>query len=155
MNQHTCAHTKDLIPGYLAERLSQAEAESVRSHIDTCEDCRAEADLIGRLRLTTPRPPVGLSASVSKGLRGAPAPGTSRRWWLAAAATVVFAVGMGLIRERVPGGPLSEALGVMVAEQVDDEFWPGDETLVAGGLVWDDLSDEEMTALLEDWDDEA
>ena len=155
MNQQICAGTKDLLPAYLAESLSELDAQGVRSHLATCEDCRSEAELIGQLRLTTPAPRSELSASLREGVRSNMSRGVSRRWWMAAAATVVFALGTGLVWDRIPGNPAGETVVAMVAEQVDSDFWPGDETLIAGGIVWDDLSEEEMTALLEDWDDEA
>ena len=66
-------------------------------------------------------------------------------------ADVVLALGTSVVWQRVQDTP-----GVMMlAEQVDNDFWPGDGTLIAGGLVWDDLSDEEMAALLEDLENEA
>jgi anti-sigma factor RsiW len=154
MNQPDCAVSKDLLPAYLAGELSGDESEAVRSHLAACEDCRVEADLIERIRRTTPQPRAALGASVRDGIRsgsGGRAGGISRHWWIAAAATVVLSLGTGLVWQQMQGDPLP----IMIAEQVDNDFWPGDETLLAGGLDWDDLSDEELTVLLEDWDDEA
>jgi Putative zinc-finger len=155
MNQKLCANTKDLLPVFLAGDVTGADADSVQAHLATCEDCRAEAELIGRLRLTTPAPREELRARISEGVRLIAPAGTSgglpRRLWMAAAATVVLALGTGLVLDRVR----SEPLEIMIAEQLDSDFWPGDETMIAGGLVWDDLSDEELSVLLEDWDDEA
>jgi anti-sigma factor RsiW len=151
MNQGNCANVKDLLPEYLAGSLSESERELVEAHLSGCDDCRMEAELIGHLRATTPTPRAELSAAVRAGLRTNASPGPARTWWMAAAAAVILALGTALVWDRVNEAPAVMAL----AEQVDGDFWPGDETLIAGGLVWDDLSEEEMTALLEGWDDEA
>lgn len=151
MNQKNCGDTKDRLPEYLAGDLSVTEAEMVRSHLGGCEDCRMEAELIGYLRATTPQPRAGLATAIGEVLRLDVNRRSGRGWWMAAAATVVLALGVGVFWEGSEDAPVVMAL----AEQVGSDFWPGDETLLAGGLVWDDLSEDELTALLEDWDDEA
>ena len=151
MKQDACATTKDLLPAYLSGDVSESDATMVGDHLMTCEDCKLEAELIGQLRATTPMPRGDLAVSVSQSLRVVGAGSPTRSWWIAAAATVVLALGTSVVWDRVQENPGAIVLG----EQVDSDFWPGDGTLIAGGLVWDELSDEEMKALLEDWDDEA
>lgn len=151
MSNEVCAHTKDHLPEYAAGVLAADEARAVEAHLGVCADCRAELELVRALRSTRPDPDPALAAKVQAAVRSAPRRSSRTVWTWSAAATVVLALGAGLVWNRVNSQPAFVLSGI----ESEGEFWPGDEVLVAGALVFDDMSEEELAAFLEGWDDDA
>jgi hypothetical protein len=98
-------------------RLSEELTAPEREHLAHCARCEAEMSLWEKVRNAEAAPSEGLAvqwieAELRRRLAGAPGPGRRRRWWeviglrprtLAAVATVVVAVGVGLvIQNREP-----------------------------------------------------
>lgn len=63
-----CDEVRELLPELDADRLALESAAMLRSHIASCESCRAVASLIARLRTSAPLPPDGLQAKVMRSL---------------------------------------------------------------------------------------
>jgi hypothetical protein len=70
-------------------------------------------------------------------------------WGLSAAAIVVLAIGIGVIRGP-SGTDMDQDPIVVAAQEPIPEAWLWDDGMVAGAPVFDGLSDEDLEALLEE-----
>jgi anti-sigma factor RsiW len=173
MTGSACEGIKDLLADVVAGGLSQEEDGPVRDHLLTCGDCRAELEILQELRAGMAQEfvvPPGLEGRIqaslrnelgevlAEGVRSNVIPlgaGTRRRkvptWALSAAAVVVLALGTGIIRNRVGPGGVTDPLAVASQEPLP-EAWLWDDGMVAGAPVFDGLSDEDLEALLEEFE---
>jgi anti-sigma factor RsiW len=164
MNSQQCDVVRDRLPEWKAGLLQRGESEAVEVHLAACGACRDELELLEALLLARPEPPTGLEARIqarvrqellhesahrndpsvipiSRGRRWIPA------WALSAAAVVLLALGARAILG--PGGPDAEQDPLLVAVQEPlPEAWLWMDGMVAGAPVFDDLSDEELEALV-------
>jgi predicted anti-sigma-YlaC factor YlaD len=95
-----CSRIGELLPEFLAGRVSEADDRSVRAHLEVCADCRNRADAVSLLQETPiPMPDPGRWDHFVEGVvdatEGNARTGRRRRGWmiaavLAAAAIVVF-----------------------------------------------------------------
>jgi anti-sigma factor RsiW len=87
---------RDLLPGYVHGTISQAERATVDAHLDTCEDCAAEMNLIVSASKAFPAPKMNISGIV-KALPAAPRaarrPFYANRFAQLAAAIGIVAIG--------------------------------------------------------------
>jgi len=113
----TVCPERELLPEYLTERLSTAEAARVQSHLAGCEVCRRLADeleiglaamAIARDEVAEQEQALAAAGQVPTGAR-AVAPRRHRRRWIAlvAAACVALVAGIavGVVIERQTAGP--------------------------------------------------
>jgi predicted anti-sigma-YlaC factor YlaD len=108
MTRFDCYATRDVLPLVYRQECSSGEAAAVAAHLELCEDCRRDGDLIAVLSTSQPAVPPELEARVVAALgRG------GRRWApvrLAAAATVAAAILGGiLVFERFGLDPVSRS----------------------------------------------
>lgn len=96
MNRYDCEAIRDLLPSLMRGEMLPHEATIAELHLDTCADCRAEADIVLLLQETLAPVPAGLETRVIRAVRrrnllsGRPAR-------LALAATLATAVIGGLL----------------------------------------------------------
>lgn len=148
-----CAEVLSLLPDWERAGLTAADYEAVEGHLRTCDACRAEAELVVSLRASRPEPPAGLEVRITAALDhelaafGRPAR-RRRPTWMLAAAAVVVALGTGVVWNQMR----TETAGVSAAamEPVPDS-WLIDDAVVAGAPVLEDLSEEDLTTLLEEF----
>ena len=118
MNDCVNAEVRDALPDFINHRLSDLDSATVREHIESCADCRAEVELLREVRaaaLLAPRIDVDrISAALPaySPIRSIPARTGSRRTWALAAAAVIVAIGGWAISTRQV---TSDAPGVAVA----------------------------------------
>ncbi len=147
MTDHTCADAKELLPSLVRGDLSTQERARIEAHVSTCASCSEEAALVRQLRTTRPVPPVGLADEIKQAVaRDKARPRRSFGWTLPAAATIVLALGTAVIWQRAETLPEASKLA-------QDSFvmvWSGDDAMVADAPMLEDLSDEELAALLEE-----
>ena len=161
MTKIGCADVKDLLPGWVRSELEESDRAIVAAHVTSCASCSEEVDLLGRIQTAAFSPPVSLASeiktAVAEQLASGAGVGSGRaarfsHWRLPAAATVVLALGTGLIWQRMQALPEVGPLG-------QDPFavvWPSDDAgvagvpTVAGVPMLADLSDEELAILLEE-----
>lgn len=158
MNAPDCQMVRDLLPELAADSLVPEDAGAVEAHLSSCPDCQREFELVTALRDSRPQVPADLEARIQarirEGLHGEAAP--RRRpwvptWALSAAAVVVLALGIGVIWS--PGDPDFVQDPIVVASQeVLPEAWLWDDGMVAGAPVFDGLSDEDLEALLQEFE---
>jgi anti-sigma factor RsiW len=179
MNDMGCDHVRDLLPELHLGALSPGQRRGVDGHLTSCSECRALLALIGALEAERPEPrpgslegareaaaaafaerhrftgPVSVGAGV---IPMTPRGGASRvwsdlRWSLPAAAVLVIALGTSVLwfggEEAAPDLTAVDALAAAPAED-GYAFYMGEDPVVAGGVVLEDLSDEELKALLEE-----
>ena len=173
MTGSACEGIKDLLADVAAGTLSPEEEGPVQDHLLSCGDCRAELDILRELRAGMTGElvvPIGLEARVqarvreelgdfvAEGVRSnviQVRAGARRRrvptWALSAAAVVVLALGTGIIWNRVGPDGVTGPLAVASQEPLP-EAWLWDDGMVAGAPVFDDLSDEDLEALLEEFE---
>lgn len=172
MTDLSCDTVRDLLPDLGTGGLGGQEEEALQGHLAHCPDCRRELEILAALREARPEPPSGLDARIQArikeelpnlGQRVEPSvPGKDRSvrplfgrtrrvpaWALSAAAMLVLALGTS--RLWLPGSTDSVQDPIVVANQDPlPEEWLWDDGMVAGGPVFDGLSDEELETLLQE-----
>lgn len=175
MNGLSCDAVREILPEWKAGALDAMDTRALEMHLAGCSDCREEAAVMEALLVARPEPPQGLEARIQAMLRRellAQASATENRtartrdwvlpvfgrprwspaWGLSAAAVVVVALGVGLVLK--PGGPEAAQDFILVAVQEPlPEAWLWDDGIVAGAPVFDGLSDEDLEALLAEWEE--
>jgi anti-sigma factor RsiW len=153
MDRMSCGDTVDRLPDWVADRLDGAEAGAVAAHVAGCAECAGEADVLRALLASRPAAPAGLAERIARAARadaGSQAPARRRRlapaWALSAAAVLALAIGTTVLSDREQ--PAEPALGEAVEE--DGGVWISDDALVAGAPVLEELSDDDLVALLEE-----
>ncbi len=107
---------RDLLPAYVHETLPVAERARVSAHIQGCEDCAAEVELIRATTRAYPAPAVDIRR-IAKSLPAAPRQGrtggrSAVRGWLVAAAVgfvVIGAVSVVSLRGVFSAKPIASA----------------------------------------------
>jgi predicted anti-sigma-YlaC factor YlaD len=151
-----CDRVCDLLPHHAAGRLEPAAAAAVERHLQSCEECRGEAAVVGLLARNAATPPAGLEARVlaatapRRRLAFVPAPAL-----LAASVAAALLGGAAVLRHaRGPAGGAPTAEGAVVG--VDGRGLMmglpgnGDDGLAASGASLDDLSEDELRSLLKE-----
>jgi hypothetical protein len=170
MKSPQCEKVGELLPDWVAEILEDQRVAEVREHLSSCAECADEEKLIRTLFESRPRAPQGLEARIQNRVReemarsgdspAAVVPLERRRLWawslaptwgLSAAALVVLSLGIGVLWEGRSPEVTLEPLEVAVEEPVP-EAWLWDDGMVAGAPVYDGLTDEELEALIEEWE---
>ena len=148
-----CAQIMGRFPDWNRGTLNPEEVALLEEHLAGCEACSAEAEFVRMLDRTRPEPPPGLLTEIEQALDAELASrpvGRLRRraapWTWSAAAALVMALGTALVWQQIRVEPMVIAEGL---EPVP-ESWLTTDAVVAGALVLDDLSDEDLSALLEE-----
>lgn len=164
MNQEECDRIRDLLPESLSGGLGGADADAVEAHLAACDGCRGEVEVLSALTRARPEPPPGLEGRIKArvqeefgaGERQAdviPIRHRFRRipaWALSAAALLVLALGTKMLLDE-NGQDLVQDPIVVANQEALPEAWLWDDGMVAGDLVLDGLSDEDLEALLEEF----
>lgn len=151
--QDTCAQVREWLPDYAAGRLARESGGLVEQHTASCAGCRDELELIGLVLAARPAAPDGMVERVTRAVRTSRRP-AHRPWWgLSAAAVAAVALGIGIAsdegRVAVPGSD------DFASEFEEGEFWVSDDAMLAGAPALDELTDDELAALLEDLTSDA
>lgn len=171
MTRIGCADLKDLLPEWVRGELGESDRATVADHVSLCASCSAEVDLIERIRAAELSAPAALASKIKSaaaaeiksdaGVEYGRA-GRFVHWRLSAAATVVLALGTGLLWQRMQALPEVGPLGqdpFAVVWPSDDSRWASEYAgvlgaagvpVVAGVPMLTDLSDEELVLLLEE-----
>ncbi len=147
MTDQTCANVKDLLPDFVRGDFSSELCVRIEAHVSECGSCGEEVALLRVLSATTPVPPVGLAAEIKEAVARDRA--HSRRsvgWRLPAAAAIVLALGTALIWQRAETLPESSQF----AQEAFVMVWADDDALVADAPMLEDLTEDELAALLEE-----
>jgi anti-sigma factor RsiW len=156
MNEMICGDVVDLLPDWVAGRLDGAGADAVAAHVAGCARCAADADVLRALRASRPAVPADLASRIARAARTgadaaeAPRPRIRRlapTWALSAAAVLALAVGTTVLLDR--GAPVELELAEVAVEEEAGELI-SDDVVVAGAPVLEELSDDDLAALLED-----
>jgi len=143
-----CEIAREKIPLHLGGQLSQDEVSRLEKHLGECPACAAERDLARVLFTTRPAAPMGLVGRIQDAVRYDQR-SVHRPWWgLAAAAVAALALGLGFAGDAPSSAdPVVPEYAYEVEEQ---GLWLADDGLVAGAPSLDDLSDEALSALLDE-----
>ena len=165
MTRIGCAEVKDLLPESIRRELPESDRAVVAAHVSSCASCSEEVELLEWIRGAAYTTPASLASEIKSAVAAGiesdagVAHGGARRfahgqggrfahWRLAAAATVVLALGTGLLWQRMPRGP-EDGLGPLSQDPLA-VVWPSDDGDVAGVAILADLSDEDLALLLEE-----
>ena len=155
MKSMTCQELVDWLPDWTSGRLDDSESALVAAHVEECDDCSAQAIVLGALFAARPEAPAGLAERIAYAARAQSVPGTGTKrpwcrpaWALSAAVVLVLAVVTTLLLEGPQGIEVASVLSEVPLEE--SQVWIVDDGSVAGAPVLDDLSDEAMAALLEE-----
>lgn len=169
MSGNDCQGIRDLLPELAQGTLDQATEVRVQEHLSACSECSQEEGLVRSILASRPEPPVELQDRIQERIRqemGVGAQGsqigddgvvsiqTKRRWapsWtLSAAAILILSLGIGVIWNGQRPPELNQDPVLVVAEEPLPESWLWDDGLVAGGPVYDGLTEEQLVALIEE-----
>jgi len=148
MTNEMCGRVRDLIPDFVASRLSADDAGAVERHVAGCGECRAEAEVARLVHAGRPRVPEGLLERVLESVSARRAQ-PSRAWWgISAAAVAALALGIGMSSHG--GTAASVDVPGYAYETEEGEVWVSDDGLLAGAPSFDDLSDDALLQLLDE-----
>jgi hypothetical protein len=173
MSGQNCQNVRDLLPSLAGGSLAPDDAESVRDHLTGCSGCSEELEVVRTMLMSRPPVPAGLEARILDRIRdefgrGAQQAGEEREgaaetkvrpfrkrrvpvWGLSAAAVLILALGTSRIwNNGNPDAALDPT--VLVAQEPVPEAWLWDDGMIAGAPVFDGLSDEDLEALLEEYE---
>ncbi len=143
-----CGQTRDLLPLWSAGS-GDPHLRGVEAHLASCADCRAEAELVQRLRTARPEPPAGLARDILDRHAEARRAVRRSRWGAPvglSAAAVAAALAVGLFASaRIGTDPVWD-----LALDPEPSAWYGEEWLIAGGPVPDALPDDVLQLLLQE-----
>lgn len=106
MNDCVNAEVRDALPDFINHRLSDFDSATVREHVESCADCKAEVELLREVRATAYLAPkidvnrIAAALPVYGGIRSTSTRTGSRRTWALAAAAVIVAIGGWAISTR-------------------------------------------------------
>lgn len=156
---------RELLPDLINDRLTAHERAEVHAHLNACADCRAELQLLERVRASVQRTPVDVARIVASvpAYRRSPWRTLSASPLLRAAAVIVFALGAALLLRRddvqvvdsVPLIPGDSAPTVVATPQpaptppARPRTASSSSSELAMGEMFDDLTDAELEALLQ------
>jgi anti-sigma factor RsiW len=155
MTEIACADVTDLLPEWIHGELEEGDRAVVSQHISSCASCSEELELLRRIQAASFSMPASLASEIKSAVAAEIESGAGVEygrtgrfagWRLPAAAAMVLALGTSLIWQRMQALPEVGPLG-------QDPFavvWPSDDADVAGVPMLEDLSDEDLAALLED-----
>lgn len=178
MNDMRCDRVQDLLPELHHGELSSAERHEVDAHLSSCGECRKILDFVRRVDAGRPEAPDSALAAARAAAAEAFAErprftGPSRvsqdiisldarrerprwlseiRWSLPAAAVLVIALGTSVIwfgDGAQPTEPM-DAAEAIEAEADGYAFYLGEDPVIAGAFVLEELSDDELQSLLEE-----
>jgi predicted anti-sigma-YlaC factor YlaD len=142
-----CGVIREAIPEVVSGIASAEVLAAVEHHASACPECADEWALVRVLHASRPEPRAELASRVLRGL-SFDRQAVQRPWWaLTAAAVAALALGIG-----VSSGRGIDVVAPAFAMELD-EAWAS-EGLVAGGPVFDDLSDAALERLLDDLSDD-
>ncbi len=163
MTNEQCDRIRDLLPELLSGEMGRADADETEAHLAACAGCRREVEVLKVLHRARPGPPPGLEERIRArvreefGTQDGPAevipirPGSRRipSWALSAAALLVLGLGTKALWDE-NGQDLVQDPIVVANQEPLPEAWLWDDGMVAGDLVLDGLTDEDLEALLEE-----
>jgi len=145
MSDIGCERAREGIPEYAFGGLHPEERAALAAHLEACEDCRAEAELVALLSASRPEVPPALAGRIQSALEARTRP-VMRPWWgLAAAAVAAVALGIG-VSSRQPTDSID--VPAYAAGVEEGGMWLSDDGLIAGAPALDDLSADALEQLL-------
>jgi len=170
MNTRSCEQIREALPLWVLGEMDSGEAAGVEAHLSSCPDCAAEEVVIRRLLETRPEPPAGLEERIrarvreefavaptreGAGKEAGVVPFSRRRRWtpawaLSAAAVVILSLGIGIIWNGEDAPEVRVEPVQVASEEPIPEAWLWDDGMVAGAPVFDDLTDAELEALIQE-----
>ena len=142
MSTLNCEHVRERYPDVLNERADFIAAQQVRAHLLSCDDCRAEAELVELLHAARVTAPAELFERVTQAI-AAPKhrkPVSRHSMVLAASVAIALIGGSVLLQlERQSAAPVdAPSFGFVSVE----------DAMLSGKASLDDLSEEELEMLL-------
>lgn len=111
------AAMRDVLPDLLHERGPAVAREQAWAHVASCDACRAELELLRRVRAAASAPRVDV-ARISAGIPPYVAPGRSYRWLQVAAAVLIVAGGAALLVQTRTSQPAPDVAAATPADSL-------------------------------------
>ena len=106
MNDCSNVTMRELLPDLLNERLAAVTRAQVQAHVESCADCRAELELLRRVRAAAPTPQLDANrivARIAPYRRPSLFTTAARSWPLRAAAAVILIAGTATVLRQGNG----------------------------------------------------
>lgn len=143
MNDCSNVTMREMLPDLLNDRLPAVTRAEVEAHVESCADCRAELELLRRIRAAAATPRID-AARIAAGIAPYRRPSVwataARSWPLRAAAAVILVVGSATFL-RQGGTSLDQPDSVLAASASPE--------LAVGALT--DIPESELQALAEEF----
>ena len=139
MNDCPNVTVREMLPDLLNNRLPEVARAQVQTHVESCADCRAEFELLRRVRAAAPTPPVNaarIAAGIAPYRRASVFAAAARSWPLRAAAAVILIVGTATVLRQ--GNPAVDQPDTVLALAPSPE-------LAVGALA--DIPEQDLRAL--------
>jgi predicted anti-sigma-YlaC factor YlaD len=160
--QNDCSRVADLLPEFLAGRVSDADDRLVRQHVERCGECRNRANAVSLLQQTpVPAPDpdrwnVFVNGVMEATERKSGGSTGARRWYLAAGLVAMVLLAVWWVRPGVVVEPDDFGIDVLAsefAELPEDEaaLWTvgaSPSHFMPAGFDPSGLSEEELSKLL-------
>lgn len=144
-----CGSAREMIPDVAGGRLDMKAAHSVERHASSCAECHAELALARLVYASRSSAPRGLADRVVQASRRERR-SFRRPWWgISAAAVAALALGIGITSSPAEDDWSPDAAD-MALETGEAELWLSEDGILAGAPVFEALSDEALTDLLEE-----
>ena len=119
MNDCVNAEVRDALPDFVNNRLSELDAATIRAHVDSCAECRAEVALLRDVRALQPIAPamdvnrIVAALPAYRSVSTATSRNESRKSWALAAAAAIVAIGGWAITTRSVSNESAPAVAVV------------------------------------------
>jgi len=149
MTRLNCEYVVELYPDVLNGKLTAEAAEAVRTHIASCDECRAAAALLDIVYADHVVAPASLRERVAHGLVQAPAKRRFSRSNMTMVATLAAAlIGGSVILQTRPSGTQQSRTVVQAAAPPAVGFVGVEDAMLSGDASLEDLSVEQLEQLL-------
>ena len=149
MTRLNCEYVVELYPDVLNGKLTAEAAEAVRTHIASCDECRAAAALLDIVYADQVVAPASLRQRVAHGLVQAPAKRHFSRSTMTMVATLAAAlIGGSVILQTRQSGTQQSRTVVQAAAPPAVGFVGVEDAMLSGDASLEDLSVEQLEQLL-------
>ena len=142
-----CTEARRYLPGLIRDEISDRIRRELSQHLSDCVECSSELELMKSIFVLRDIPPAGLSAKIKMAIRTDTVRMEVSSWkrLLPAASFTALLVSASLIEKVLFLPDVS-----LLEEDLFVNVWPSEDYDLAGSLVLENLSEENLNLLFEE-----